>query len=145
MKRIIDQVKESIGRFAILWAEIENKKYNKNCTCIKILQTNIGFSNKHGDEKFNMAQNLKRELKRIVNGGDLNTSLRCRNNDLSRIAQNWLNQSNEDSVDNRAIIAVIYRIRNNMFHGEKFIYSLPNQVRLFDFSSDFMEKLLEES
>ncbi len=45
----------------------------------------------------------------------------------------------------KALILIIYRYRNNLFHGEKEIASLPNQQENFDYANNFLMTCLEEN
>ena len=42
-----------------------------------------------------------------------------------------------------AVLTVVYRYRNNLFHGEKWIYDLPEQVEYFDVANQVLVQVLE--
>ena len=48
-----------------------------------------------------------------------------------------------DKCTYAAPIAVIYRIRCNMFHGEKMVYMFDGQQELFDMASRVIDKYIE--
>jgi hypothetical protein len=44
-----------------------------------------------------------------------------------------------------ALLLLTYRVRNNLFHGEKELYSLPCQTELFNELNSFLATFLEEA
>jgi hypothetical protein len=43
-----------------------------------------------------------------------------------------------------ALLLLTYRVRNNLFHGEKELFSLPRQAELFNQINSFLATLLDE-
>lgn len=70
--------------------------------------------------------------------------LRLRNNDDTTSIQRVLLGLTNNSCDIiKAIIMIIYRYRNNLFHGEKAIASLPMQKDNFINANKFLIACLE--
>jgi hypothetical protein len=63
-------------------------------------------------------------------------SLRLRPRDEPELVLAVLNRTNEDIVDKVfALFMVVYRLRNNLFHGYKWAYRLRDQKSNFENAS----------
>lgn len=56
-----------------------------------------------------------------------------------------LGEETDQAAIIKALMLIIYRYRNNLFHGEKEIASLPNQQENFDYANNFLMTCLEET
>lgn len=70
--------------------------------------------------------------------------LHFRNNDNSNLVERVLtNQTDEISEIVTALLFIIYRYRNNYFHGIKWAYNFEGQLENFQISNELLIKLLE--
>ena len=65
------------------------------------------------------------------------------NDDTTSIQRVLLGLTNNSCDIIKAIIMIIYRYRNNLFHGEKAIASLPIQKDNFIYANKFLIACLE--
>jgi len=58
--------------------------------------------------------------------------LRLRGNDFRPLVENVLSGENSDAADNViALFVILYRLRNNLFHGNKWDYGIADQFDNF--------------
>ena len=114
-----------VRNFLILWNLFEAKWFKCNFGRNKRNIQNIHLTS----DIFN--QTLQYLQRRYITNGSTNERfmrLRLRNNDDTTSIQRVLLGLTNNSCDIiKAIIMIIYRYRNNLFHGEKAIASLPMQ------------------
>ena len=119
-----------VRNFLILWNIFEAKWFKCN----------------FGRNKSNI-QTLQYLQRRYIKNGSTNERfmrLRLRNNDDTTSVQRVLLGLTNNSCDIiKAIIMIIYRYRNNLFHGEKAIASLPIQKDNFIYANKFLIACLE--
>lgn len=128
-----------VGKFTILWAHLEDEHYKRNCSAKDIVRKDNLRNLTENTPLYVLANALKRELI-ALSGGNAKTAtanLNCRNIDLKNIIYDWLNNDRQ-VIDTRAVIGVIYRLRCNMFHGEKSIYALHYQAQLLNTAIAFL-------
>ncbi len=65
--------------------------------------------------------------------------------DRELIEKVLLGEEKDQTAIIKALKLIIYRYRNNLFHGEKEIASLPNQQENFDYANNFLMTCLEEN
>lgn len=133
----------SIGKFAILWNIFEREKCNNYCTVSKIEKLIFNTS----DEWHQLAEVLKRRQEQfdLTEEQYITRKLRRQGLNSERIEKiNKFLQSNgqEDIVGG---LFAIYRIRNNMFHGEKDYQMLDGQKELFDAVNNVLESILRDN
>jgi hypothetical protein len=72
--------------------------------------------------------------------------LHLRGNDSPALVRSVLNRENQDPADTvAAILIVIYRFRNNLFHGRKWDYQLRGQLGNFEMANDTLMLALERN
>lgn len=133
----------SIGKFAILWNIFEREKCNNYCTVSKIEKLIFNTS----DKWHQLAEVLKRRQEQfdLTEEQYITRKLRRQGLNSERIEKiNKFLQSNgqEDIVGG---LFAIYRIRNNMFHGEKDYQMLDGQKELFDAVNNVLESILRDN
>lgn len=125
----------------ILWNLFEAKWFKCNFGRNKRNIQNIHLTS----DIFN--QTLQYLQRRYITNGSTNERfmrLRLRNNDDTTSIQRVLLGLTNNSCDIiKAIIMIIYRYRNNLFHGEKAIASLPMQKDNFINANKFLIACLE--
>ena len=130
-----------VRNFLILWNLFEAKWFKCNFGRNKRNIQNIHLTS----DIFN--QTLQYLQRRYITNGSTNERfmrLRLRNNDdTTSIQRVLLGQTNNSCDIIKAIIMIIYRYRNNLFHGEKAIASLPMQKDNFINANKFLIACLE--
>ena len=130
-----------VRNFLILWNLFEAKWFKCNFGRNKRNIQNIHLTS----DIFN--QTLQYLQRRYITNGSTNERfmrLRLRNNDDTTSIQRVLLGLTNNSCDIiKAIIMIIYRYRNNLFHGEKAIASLPMQKDNFINANKFLIACLE--
>ena len=125
----------------VLWNLFEAKWFKCNFGRNKRNIQNIHLTS----DIFN--QTLQYLQRRYITNGSTNERfmrLRLRNNDDTTSIQRVLLGLTNNSCDIiKAIIMIIYRYRNNLFHGEKAIASLPMQKDNFINANKFLIACLE--
>jgi hypothetical protein len=71
-------------------------------------------------------------------------TLNLRPNDKPALVQDVLSGTNTDRVDCAcALFVIVYRIRNNYFHGSKWAYELRDQLSNFRAANESLMKLMD--
>lgn len=130
-----------VRNFMILWNLFEARLFDCN------FGKNRGnIDNIHLEDDI-VNQTLQYLKERYITNGSTNhllSGLHLRNNDNPALVQNvLLGEINNFSDMIRTIITIIYRYRNNLFHGEKEIASLPMQKDNFMYANKFLIACLE--
>jgi hypothetical protein len=123
----------AIKDFAILWTVYEGNVLNASATAI------IGAANSLASAgKLSLAQlspAIRYFLDRYFDGVELTNAflaLHMRRNDHRHLVENVLRGRSKNEADIlSAILIIIYRLRNNLFHGEKWSYGVRNQLENF--------------
>lgn len=133
--------------FVVIWNLFEQKKMNRNASISEVDSfvntiTNI--------ERVNVNEIFKYFQKRYVLGEDasiLFERLNWRNNTRETRAKEETYNALRGTLDKKnqikAILCIVFRLRNNLFHGEKNIDSIYKQRRTFELVNSFMLDLLE--
>lgn len=120
---------ETIGRFTATWAVFEQELFSKKCGMWKI--RSVISENEIADMTLqSLVQQLKNELFSYTNGTDeCISALQFRNSETDENAKEqthkWL--SGEILCTYQLSVYIIFRIRCNMFHGEKMLWNLQQQ------------------
>src|SRR5690606_37402507 len=73
-------------------------------------------------------------------------SLKLRGNDSPDLVRAVLSGNNVDPVDSVVVLfIIIYRFRNNYFHGPKWAYNLQGQLRNFTVASNSLMTAMDMS
>ena len=80
---------------------------------------------------------------RYMNNNGFFNALKLSKKQKSFVSQT-LSEANCPPVDKvAATIFIIYRYRNNLFHGNKDILSIPSKKEIFEYANDFLLSCLE--
>lgn len=136
----------SIGQFAVLWGMVEEAFFEKCCITKKLGRLVVVKST---DAIAEYAESIKNNLISYYSGNeDIYDRLNLRSNDgyFSEKVRLFL-QNDAISVEDKtsAAVCICFRIRNNMFHGEKVFWLLDRQKPLIDSCSCFLNELLMEN
>ena len=138
---------ESISDFTFLWGLFEGTVLNCNCNMNVIREyakntcTNAKVRNPHVE----LYTGYLRD--RYYSDGELShhyQHLRFRSDKDQAEVKELLNNPNCSQAEKIiACFAIIYRLRNNLFHGEKWKYNLKDQHSNFHQANTFLRGVLE--
>jgi len=154
-----DELKPVFG-FCLLWNIFENEQCNKNANPTAILNcVDHAFINNAGStfQRKRYTDCLGFFRRRYFSNGELSTEDENNNKLLDDFFQNGKGQelrnivrqafarpSPELKIIIHALLLLTYRVRNNLFHGEKELYKLPRQVDLFNAINRFLATFLDD-
>jgi hypothetical protein len=137
----------AITDFALLWGFFENRILETNCSAAKI----VAVVRKWTDEGILSANLFDDELAYFANryfrDGDFTHrfhDLRFRNGDQGDIIRAVLS-GQDTNAQHRVLTAliIVYRYRNNLFHGLKWEYEIAGQRGNFDAANIVLMKALD--
>lgn len=134
---------KSIKDFSLIWNVFEDNICGNN---FSIQNFNQGLANRNID--FNLFQkHLEYFKNRYVNHGVFTHRfqfLYFRINDRQQLVEEVLLGTNNNSNDKiLAITIIIYRFRNNLFHGLKEIQHIDQQNENFEMANSFLTTLID--
>lgn len=134
----------SIKDFSLLWNAFEGTFANRRFAINRIEQR---INQKNFDQE-NYNEFLNYFIKRYVENGQTNERfphLNFRPNDRENLVRDVLlgNNQNLNSIV-LAITIIVYRYRNNLFHGEKDIRRIRFQRDNFHHANQFLMQLMED-
>lgn len=132
-----------VGKFCCAWACFEKYYFNSRCNCEII-------SNSNFDRNINLPNQLIIDIKHEASLRNWNNIVQDLNIRDQEIANGWVNEIEEFLRNNhnfsiKAIVMICYRVRNNLFHGnKKFDSSINLQANLFKSLKNFLKQFLKE-
>lgn len=144
----LDQEKiDSILHFALIWNLFEGRCCDQSASVSNFEKVTERLSNM-GQLQINDFDEAFRYFKgRYIQNGNTNQvfdSLFFRRNDRKEFVENVLMEDDpkvEDVV--LALLIIIYRLRNNLFHGVKELYTLGKQTDNFTNANLVLRRILE--
>jgi hypothetical protein len=142
-----EQEKATIMYFSLLWSFFEAKALGCNASTSRIKK----FVNERSDQNKlkcdNFAESLAYFKKRYFNGSEftyLFEGLNLRKNDDPDLVKAVLSGAKTGKADSvAALLIIVYRLRNNLFHGEKWTYGIRDQLSNFATANNALMKALE--
>lgn len=132
---------EEIKNFTLLWSLYENRifrrHFNINDLHLKISDKNPNFA--PYEIAFNYFQN------RYVENGEMTwrfNYLRLEGDSINLVQQVLLGENNNPNDKIEAIGLIVYRYRNNVFHGNKNFLDLGGQQENFQHANLFLKQFL---
>ena len=136
---------ETIGEFAILWAMIEEKYFDKCCTNKKLDKVTIVNNNVDLD---NCVDRMKKSLMLYYSSSDEVINRLCLRKGDRYFLSHIKDLLEKDDCEMRdkffGALCICFRIRNNLLHGEKVFWLLNQQRDLLDSCCAFLNELLSE-
>ncbi len=134
----------SIGQFAVLWGMLEQEYFDKGCTNKKLQSMSIASFNA---DMVARATEIKNNLVSYYGSVDTVAEKLCiRNGDKKAFYDKVIQLLEDRSIDEKdrihAAVCLCFRIRNNLFHGEKTFWVLNQQKGIIDSCSGFLNALL---
>lgn len=138
---------EALQRFTLLWTLFEVQVIENSASAIKIAEV-IGRIDPQIIEACRFQEQLGYFQDRYVEEGNINyrfEHLHLRNNDNPELVRSVLLGENKDvEAQLIACLTIVYRFRNNFFHGLKWAYGLQDQLDNFTHSANLLRKCLEK-
>ena len=139
--------REAIEHFTLLWSLFEARALNFDASCraIDALARQWIADNWVDFDVF--AEPLAYFQDRYFENGVPTRHfefLNLRPNDQPNRVRAVLSRNNQTPADClSALLIVVYRLRNNLFHGEKWVYGLRDQRTNFEHASEVLMRALE--
>jgi hypothetical protein len=137
-----------IMHFSFLWSLFENKVLKKNGSSKKILSVVHEWHAKNKLELTNFEEALHYFKQRYSQDDEQGKSrfqaLYLRGNDNPELVKAVLSGEKDDPADQVSVLLIIvYRFRNNLFHGTKWDYELKGQKENFQHANRALMQALE--
>ncbi len=137
---------EALQRFTLLWTLFEAQMLGSNASVRKISEK-VENAEPEIIRSGWFAEHLDYFSNRYVDGGNTNQrfeNLHLRNNDNPDLVRMVLTGENVDPASQLiGCLIIVYRFRNNFFHGVKWAYDLHDQFENFSHSACLLRKFLE--
>lgn len=141
------QEKLAIMHFSFLWSFFEAKALNANASSRSICQLAGGWAAHNRLDPVKFSKSLAYFKNRYFNGGEPTPhfqGLKLRPFDYPDRVEAVLSGGNTDDADCvAALLIVVYRLRNNLFHGMKWDYGIRDQLDNFKHANDAIMAALE--
>jgi hypothetical protein len=127
--------RDAIMHFALLWSLFEGTALDTYACATSILEVSRRYETEGRlkEEKFRGCLIYFRN--RYLQNNEFTehfAGLRFRNNDNRKLVENVLKGENNNVGDTlAALLIIVYRLRNNLFHGVKWAYELQGQLGNF--------------
>ena len=127
--------RQAIFHFALLWSLYESEVHRTYASAQAILAQTHEWTAQGKLSTQQFALELQYFRGRYFENGDPTqyfADLNLRNNDNPTMVRAVLDGTNNDPADCvAALLIVVYRLRNNLFHGVKWAYGIEGQVENF--------------
>jgi len=145
--RINEKSAQSVLYFALIWNLFESRACNKNANTKSIADKVNEVYSKGLLQLSDFSPFLAYYQDRYLSKGQINDTfckLNFRHNDKKELIEAVL-KCELDDINNivLALLLIILRLRNNLFHGEKNIYTLSCQIDNFKVANQVLSKFLD--
>lgn len=139
--------RDAAMHFALLWSLFEARHLNENASVRTILSLVQKWQEQGKLDIKRFSPTLDYFKARcFIDGqptGHLD-GLHLRQKDSLALVQAVLSGANTDTADNvSSLLIVVYRLRNNFFHGRKWAYELRDQLDNFSYANSTLMATLE--
>lgn len=146
--KLTKEERDAIQLFTLFWALFESRVLNNNFSHSQIKKKVFGLNFKEiGTDWFSSPLEYFRE--RYIDQGKPNGSfygLRFRGKDNAETVQQILTGENDNPNEQLlACLIIVYRYRNNLFHGYKWENELQGQFENFTHATELLKNYLTHS
>ena len=140
------QSRRFLFEFAVIWNILEKKKMRNHASIEKVSRFVEKMQN---IENINITEIFEYFKKRYTNNTDylnLFKALRWIDKEKDKKDETYRILTLENPIDKdkiKAILYIIFRLRNNLFHGEKSILTIDQQRETFNLVNSFLLDILE--
>jgi hypothetical protein len=142
-----EQERGAIKDFTLLWSLYEGTILNNSANANAIIRTVRSLKN---DGKLSMEPlrpAIKHFLDRYYDGIDLTHHfyhLHLRSNDHPDLVERVVRRQSSDDVEIlSALLIMVFRLRNNLFHGIKWSYEIQGQLENFRNANNLLMTVME--
>lgn len=125
----------AIKDFAVLWTVYEGNVLNASASAAAIVRATNSLASTGKLSLDQLSLPIRYFKDRYFNGVELTDAflgLHMRRNDHPQLVETVLRDKSKDEVEIlAAILIIIYRLRNNLFHGVKWSYGIRDQLANF--------------
>jgi len=136
-----------IQNFSLMWSLFESKLLNRNASLRMIYDVVSDWKENNTYQEISINECFDYFQNRYITNGKINSTfsnLRFQSGEFTNKVIIILINGNQNYYDSIfAVLAIIYRLRNNFFHGEKWAYSFSNQYNNFNYSNLFLIEILK--
>ncbi len=139
--------RDAIMHFILLWSLFEARCLDTNASTGKII-TKVALWKDNGKlspEPFE--EHLRYFQTRYFHNNEFTgnfAGLNFRGNDRQELVESVINGSKSDVADIvSALLIIVYRLRNNLFHGMKWAYDIRGQLDNFSHANSLLIKVLD--
>jgi len=147
MADLSDEEQALISEFSLLWSYFEAKLLNESASAKAILDLAREMEAAGQIDEEMLEQPINYFRKRYVAGGKFTPHhhhLHLRANDYPAMVEDMLFARNQSKADLLAsALVIVYRYRNNLFHGPKWAYGIRGQSENFSTAISLMMRILE--
>ncbi|MET3972310.1 hypothetical protein ABID62_008414 [Bradyrhizobium sp. S3.9.1] len=144
-----ERERAAIAHFSLLWGLFELQVMNARANAVGLVRKVEDWDSTRGLQRdpFEGAFHYFRS-RYFLNGtfGDLFEGLRFGRSDCRKLVEEALSQEQPTPKDMiAALLLITYRLRNNLFHGEKWAYGIRDQRQNFENANQVLMRALELS
>lgn len=139
---------QAISDFCFLWSLFESRILDTFGNAAKICEKVKKWSNEGVLDEADFNDGLRYFRDRYYAGGNFTShfdNLNLRKPDRQALVRAVINGSDNDPCNcMAAALIVIFRFRNNLFHGVKWQYELAGQIKNFTVANNILIRVLEK-
>ena len=149
MPQLTSDERAAISDFSIFWSLFESRALGNAASAQRMLQTTNNWRDGGTLTAQTFAPHLAYFRERYFHEGHETphfAHLHLRDNDMIPLVRSVLQGKSEGLAEDSAVVLfVVYRFRNNLFHGIKWTYALQGQLENFLHANAILMKGLELS
>jgi len=137
----------AITDFTFLWSLFEGRLLSESCSVAKLLSLVDSIEARAAvrHDAFDAASSHFRQ--RYFDGENFTVAfegLHLRRNDRQDVVESFLRNSPENKATTlKGLLIIIYRLRNNLFHGLKWSYGIADQLKNFSHANSVLKGTIE--
>lgn len=135
-----------IQNFSLMWSLFESKLLNRNASLKMIYDIVSDWKENNTYREISINECFDYFQNRYITDGKINSTfsnLRFQRGKYTNKVIEILINGNQNYYDSIfAVLAIIYRLRNNFFHGEKWVYNFSGQFNNFNNSNLILIEIL---
>jgi hypothetical protein len=139
--------REAIKDFSLLWSLYEGTILNRSGNANTIIHTVISLKNQGRLTLDPIRPAITHFLERYYDGTNITQAfyeLNLRANDHRALVEKVVQrQSSDDAEILSALLILVFRLRNNLFHGLKWSYGIKGQLENFRNANDLLMSVME--
>jgi hypothetical protein len=139
--------KDAMYHFTLLWTLFEAQILDTTGNAGEICKAIVKLSKKVDIDVSQTSEIKEYFINRYVTEGNCNElfdKLDFRNKDKIQLVREVLTGRKENKIDVlMALLIIVFRLRNNFFHGKKWAYDISQQIDNFDHANKLLVYILE--